>query len=327
MYPARFRAKIREKVSDVMGSIVLRTQGMVDSTVIPNKFIDEYMPFAHGDYVKVYIYLLRCLGDAQKELSVSSLADRFENTEKDIIRAVQYWEQKGLLKVTRDQKGEICEILLVPLAQAQQHKEEAKPSLPEQTAQQKQQEIPPVQTQRLPVKDAAKPLELEQTEVTRPVYTPKQIACIKQEPQVEAVLDQLPQMLRRYLTEQDVQIVCYIYESLGFSQELILYLFQHCVSRNITSSKYAETIAISWNKAGVRTVEQAKKQIDDFYHKGYQQKVGKSSVQQAHKSSTNKFTSFEQHKYSKDDMAQIEKAMLYNSEKKMRRGASYGSYK
>ena len=28
-------------------------------TVITNEFIDEYMPTANGEYVKVYLYLLR----------------------------------------------------------------------------------------------------------------------------------------------------------------------------------------------------------------------------------------------------------------------------
>lgn len=29
-------------------------------TLIENTFIDRYMPAANGEYVKVYLYLLRC---------------------------------------------------------------------------------------------------------------------------------------------------------------------------------------------------------------------------------------------------------------------------
>ena len=39
-------------------------------TVIQNSFIDQYMPLANGEFVKVYIYLLRC-ADSGRSLSLS----------------------------------------------------------------------------------------------------------------------------------------------------------------------------------------------------------------------------------------------------------------
>jgi len=76
------------------------------STVVQNSFIDQYMPHANGEFVKVYLYLLRC-ADSGRELSLSSIADVFEHTEKDVRRALTYWERQRLLRVVTDPDGEL----------------------------------------------------------------------------------------------------------------------------------------------------------------------------------------------------------------------------
>ena len=67
------------------------------STAVPDLFIDEYMVDADGEFVKIYLYLLRCLGRADGSFSVSEMADRLNHTERDIKRALKYWEKRGLL--------------------------------------------------------------------------------------------------------------------------------------------------------------------------------------------------------------------------------------
>ena len=48
----------------------------MDSTVVSNCFIDEYMKDANDAQLKVYLYLLRML-NANQAISVSSIADKF----------------------------------------------------------------------------------------------------------------------------------------------------------------------------------------------------------------------------------------------------------
>ena len=43
-----------------MGNLFLQTRQKTDFTMLPNNFIDNEMSEANGDFVKVYIYLLRC---------------------------------------------------------------------------------------------------------------------------------------------------------------------------------------------------------------------------------------------------------------------------
>ncbi|MCD7955440.1 MAG: DnaD domain protein [Lachnospiraceae bacterium] len=79
------------------------------STVVQNSFIDQYMPHANGEFVKVYLYLLRC-ADSGRELSLSSIADVFEHTEKDVRRALTYWERQRLLRIGNGPDGELVSV-------------------------------------------------------------------------------------------------------------------------------------------------------------------------------------------------------------------------
>lgn len=69
-------------------------------TPVSNIFIEEYMPVADGNFVKVYLYgyMKALYGDI---LSGESLSKKLGLLESDIIRAWEYWESKGLLKINR----------------------------------------------------------------------------------------------------------------------------------------------------------------------------------------------------------------------------------
>lgn len=63
-------------------------------TVIANEFIDRFMADASGEYVKVYLYLLRHEAEA---LTVEMIAEALHHTEADVRRALAYWEKAGVL--------------------------------------------------------------------------------------------------------------------------------------------------------------------------------------------------------------------------------------
>ena len=80
--------------------ITLQNSRNAEVTVLTNNFIDNYMPGANGEFVKVYIYLLRLLSDTSVPFSLEQMADHFFCTERDIIRALKYWEKEKLLTLT-----------------------------------------------------------------------------------------------------------------------------------------------------------------------------------------------------------------------------------
>ena len=76
-------------------------------TTVSDIFIDQYMPKANGEFVKVYLYLLRATGSGAGIATISEIADHFSNTEADIIRAINYWASEGILQLQSGADGQI----------------------------------------------------------------------------------------------------------------------------------------------------------------------------------------------------------------------------
>ena len=91
-----------------MKTLTLKNKFQTNATLLPNDFIDNYMIDANGEFVKVYLFLLRHLDDPCSSLTLTTIADCLNNTEADILRAFRYWEKKGLLRTERDTDGKIC---------------------------------------------------------------------------------------------------------------------------------------------------------------------------------------------------------------------------
>ena len=98
-----------------MATINLYSNIVSPDTVVPNIFIDRYMPLANGEFVKIYLYLLRTLSSSDHTISVSSIADHFEQTEKDVMRAFNYWTKEGLLRIDTDAQGNVTGLTLLPV--------------------------------------------------------------------------------------------------------------------------------------------------------------------------------------------------------------------
>ena len=85
-----------------MARLTIYKDNQENATVVSNLFIDEYMKDANDAQLKVYLYLLRMM-NAKQATSVSDIADKFNHTEKDIIRALKYWEKQQLMELDFDQ--------------------------------------------------------------------------------------------------------------------------------------------------------------------------------------------------------------------------------
>ena len=80
-------------------------------TLIDNLFIDHYMADANGEFVKIYLYLVRCACPG-RDVSIPGIADFFEQTEGDVRRALNYWKTQGLVDLVQDASGQISQIVL-----------------------------------------------------------------------------------------------------------------------------------------------------------------------------------------------------------------------
>ena len=57
--------------------LTLNNDCLASVTAVPDLFLEQYMPAANGEFVKVYLYLLKLVKDHQQDSTLSSMADFF----------------------------------------------------------------------------------------------------------------------------------------------------------------------------------------------------------------------------------------------------------
>lgn len=255
-----------------MSMITLEHTSNTEVTILTNTFIDEYMPQANGDFVKVYIYLLRVLMGTSVSFSLEQMADKLLCTERDIMRALNYWNSVQLLTAETDMNGQITRIQLhKPISQRSAQTDRAafaasntlqtgNASLSEATATaEKKTRLPLTAENGQDTPSADKPVSL----------TPERVKELKKNDEIVSLLYITEQYLGKTLTPTEMQKLLYFYDELKFSAELIEYLIEYCVGRNHKSIRYIETVALAWAKEGITSVEMAKnstsRYMKDYY--------------------------------------------------------------
>ena len=229
----------------MMNAITLNTDRKFSATVVPNLFIDRFMPSANGAYVKVYLYLLRCLSGSTLPFSLSTAADALDETEKDIIRALSYWEKNHVVSLSMDEE-DLTGITLLDLAV--DPKEASAAQVPAGTVISLEQ-----YRKETPKETAAVPDSYYKC----PSYTEAQLEEIRTSNDFSMVLTAIEMYLGRFLTPQDINLAAFLVERLQFSSDLILYLYEYCIGKNKTRCEYIEKVAISWHREGIDTVAKA----------------------------------------------------------------------
>lgn len=230
-------------------------------TILPNRFIDEQMLRADGEYVKIYLMILR-LQNAGQEVDAERIADRLELTRRDVVRAVNYWEKVGLLA-----KG------AVPPAKATSTDAAARAdsdsSMAWQAVTQAQPASAPPQAESVPKTQratgevsagaAANAALLARPVPEKPNLQPTEMAARK-----DADLDQTLYMVHTYLgrplSQTETNTFYYIRDTLHFSCDLMDYLIEYCVSKGKKSVRYMERVAIEWYQKEITTVAKAKEE-------------------------------------------------------------------
>lgn len=274
-----------------MDQILLCSNHIPLTTAIHNSFIQKYMLDANGSYVKVYLYLSMCLQHRERSLSISFLADRLENTEKDIIRALHYWEKRGLMSLQTDtSNGYITGIeMLDPdmlLSEEDRQMMTDKPSETKDvvtetvnaepdysgtefsTEQSDNKILSPdtksaSDTKISDIPDASDEAPEKSTPYdtlsTKEIsVTEEQTLRVTQDNDFSWVCLIVENYLKRTLNTTEVQLLTYLFDTLHFSKELILYLYEYCCSLEKTNVKYVQTVALSWAELGITTPEEAK---------------------------------------------------------------------
>ena len=230
-------------------------------TPVPTEFLDTYMPHANGEFVKVYLRLLRLAASGQTS-ALSDVADTLSCTEKDVARALRYWEKAGLLKLQSDAGGEITGIAFVPITAETGGTGTAGIGADGNVTSERETNAPTDKT------SALRRRVPESTVPKRKQLTAARITQLEDTEDFMYLLFVSGQYLGRNLTRTDIDTLGYFYDELHMGVDLIEYLIEYCVSNNHTSIRYIETVGLAWHTEGIATVEAAK-DVSRKYNKDY----------------------------------------------------------
>ena len=303
----------------MMGTLTVCQDGGAETTPIANLFIDEYMCEANDAQLKVYLYLVRTML-AGRSTTISEMADRFNHTEKDVLRALLYWEKNGLLSLEYGEghtlrgihlcsAGELrekcagsgsCALLITPQEGA---------SLTGRTAERRfdGDEMPPAdgagKTERAEQAAAQSGRPAASGRVTP--FTKGPEAAAIESFRADRARGQLLFIVEQYigkpLAVAEIRSLYHICEELRFSDDLVDYLVQYCIDRGKKDFRYIVRVADNWAQNGVTTPQQAEKAP------ALRELTARAARPRAAK--VNRFNQFEQRDY---DFDALEKELLSN---------------
>lgn len=252
-------------------------------TTVSDIFIDQYMPKANGEFVKVYLYLLRATGSGAGIATISEIADHFSNTEADIIRALNYWASEGILQVQTDADGQIiginlCSLSVSGMQAAQSNIQSAVADNAAQNSLQNSvvnnaaqnnlqngvvnnatQNISTVNTRMHDsVVEKLKSQTPDKAASSQKEYTLDEIKEFRKNPDISELFFIIETYLKHTLSSSDTNMVLYWLDELHFSTDLVEYLVEYCITKGHSSLRYMNKVALGWADAGIKTVDQAK---------------------------------------------------------------------
>ncbi len=258
-----------------MARLTIYKDNYVDSTVVSNRFIDEYMKDANDAQLKIYLYLIRML-NANQATSVSDIADKFNHTEKDVNRALKYWEKKELLELDYDEEKNLVGIHLRDLHTSEHAAPQTNLSMTAPAAGIRKVTAIPAST---PVSAPEASQEPAAPAFAKPVYSPDQLREFKNREQTAQLLFIAETYIGKPLTPSEMKSILFFTDVLRFSDDLIDYLLQYCVDRGKKDFKYIEKVAINWAEEGITTPKQAQKYSSKYDKSVYtiMNELGKNS--------------------------------------------------
>ena len=213
-----------------MGKFQLGNKQNTDYILIAGRFVDDFLSDANEVQIKIYLYLLRHLRSCEHN-SISTIADYFNYSEQDVLRAFSYWERKKVLQLEYSDDKQLtgvyfCDLQLPfsPSVKAVAKKrEDAEVSLPK----------------------------------TKPEYSLDQLKEFQAREETTELLFIAESYLGKTLSANDLRSMFFISNELHFSFDLLDYLLQYCVERGKKDFRYIEKVALSWYEAGIQTPEEA----------------------------------------------------------------------
>ena len=255
----KFSGSLKEE-PQAMTPLTLYHKNKIEYVNVPCDFIDHYLMDAPGEFVKIYLYLLRCMKSVDNSPSLSDVADKLNFTEKDVLRALKYWEKKKLLSLVYNSEKQLCGINFDNITGPAENNAplEDKVSISDAgSADNRLADSAPTDTKAASASPAFP--DTAQPPLPKKRYSKAKLAALSGKPDTKQMLFIAEQYLGTSFNPSEMETLLYIYDGLGFSLDLIEYLLGVCVEKQLTSLAHIEEVAIDWFQKGITTVNDAKK--------------------------------------------------------------------
>ena len=263
---------------------------------LPSEFIDKYMLKANGDYIKVYLFMLR---NADRLINPEIIADALELTIKDVERAIAYWCKIGIL-IEREEniaklgkEDDFEEILLTKNLPSKEELEEARRILNAANEIYKRRQINKEADESTQEGEGESDITKDEPTDTLEEANLEEKVEEKEEPVIEPPKPEPPKLPDRSLvdltklrsdedfqelvfcvqtytekifTPTDTEKLAYLYDVIGMSKDLLEYIAEISVQKGKKNISYIEKIALSLHERGITTVEEAKEDNVKFYN-------------------------------------------------------------
>lgn len=242
-------------------SLGLKNRMSVSATMVSNEFIDRYMAAANGEYVKVFLYLLRHEGE---EITVSAVADALNHTESDVRRALSYWKEAGVLSGLSEQEE---------AGRAKTAGQEMLGMMTGGTQTMGREEPGITGGPRMPGRE---PLTMtgetaataQAEEAARALPEPgdsyERLSRLSEDEEFSALLYAVQQYLGKTFTQIECEKFAFFYDGLNMSGDLLEYLAEYCANGGHSSIRYIEKVAINWYQLGIKTREDARNYVSKY---------------------------------------------------------------
>ena len=212
---------IKPKVSDL---------NMADLTV-ESIFINEYMPSADGDFVKVYL-LARLYAETDRSISDVEMAKQLGISKEKILDAWNYWEDWGAIKKHYLGGGGRLDFAVefVNLKELLYGNESEGPLM----------------------------IETDPEIRVTPVFGNEDI---------NALMEQIEKKLGRTLSTTDLQTIITWIEDYKATPEVILKAIEYCIAKNKMSFRYMGSLIEGWIAQGLTTADRIDDYLDEFDQK------------------------------------------------------------
>lgn len=221
-----------------MSCLVVYKNPNMDTTLVSNLFIDEYMKDANDAQLKVYFYLIRMV-NANLPISMSVIAEKFNHTEREVLRSLKYWENKCLLSLDFNDEKDLIGIHFIEMSPVSDIKK---------------QNIAPVVSIVPAIRNT----------YAKPLYSIEDMQSFKNSKSASELTFLAETYLNQTLTANDIQSLYFFVDTLHLSTDLIDFLLQYCAGLGKKRFSYIEKVAINWAENNITTTKKAQAYVKKY---------------------------------------------------------------